>query len=110
GDVLIGLDDIDSARETLQDALDTARAINATQPLLRTLMWFGKLQSLAGNDTVAATLWSYVNLHDSCDMETRNDSERLLSEMSETVSAEVLANAIRDSEKQTLDSIIALSQ
>ncbi|MEL7433304.1 MAG: tetratricopeptide repeat protein, partial [Chloroflexota bacterium] len=110
GDVLIGLDDIDSARETLQDALDTARAINATQPLLRTLMWFGKLQSLAGNDTVAATLWSYVNLHDSCDIETRNDSERLLSEMSETVSAEVLANAIRDSEKQTLDSIIALSQ
>lgn len=108
GDVLIGLGDLAAARTTLHAALITAERINAMQPHLRTLMWFGKLATLEDRPTDAATLWSFINLHESCDIETRTDSENLLTDLSTSLSAEAIANAVNASKSHTLASIATL--
>jgi tetratricopeptide (TPR) repeat protein len=107
GDVLIAQGKFKAAHEKLAAALQEASEIKAIQALLRTIMWFSKLLELDGHLERAATLWSFVNLHPSCDSETLQDSETLLMALAENLSAESLGNAIENSKKLVLEDVVA---
>ncbi|MGJ3239132.1 MAG: protein kinase domain-containing protein [Anaerolineae bacterium] len=106
GDVLISMERYTIAWGILLLGLRTAHDLNARQPLLRTIMWIGKLIQLADHSHEAITLWSFVNLHESADIETRQDSEQLLMSVADRLSAEALANAIEASKTLTITDVV----
>lgn len=107
GDVLIAQGKLDIAHEKLIAALQEASEINAIQALLRTIMWLAKLIELDGQLERAAILWSFVNLHPSCDSETGQDSEALLMALTSSLSAESLGNVIEQSKTLVLNEVVA---
>ena len=106
GDVMIGMNDLDVAKAILNLALHQAHRQGALQPLLRSIVWLGKLIELDGEPVRAAKLWSFVNLHESCDVETGRDSENLLMELVDVLSAETLARAIEESKSLTVETVV----
>lgn len=106
GDVLIAMNDIEVATAILKLSLQEAYKATALQPLLRTIMWLGKLLHTDGDTIRAVTVWSFVNLHESCDEETKRDSETLLAEAVKELSAEACADAVATSETLSLDEVV----
>ena len=106
GDVMIHLGEIDTAVPHLQEALREAQPINAMQPLLRSMMWFGRIFEIQEDYERAVMLWSFVNLHKSSDGETRNDTEKLMKNVTPCLSSEAFANAVTASKAAELDALL----
>jgi hypothetical protein len=97
---------VNNATKYLKQALREAHEIQGMQPLLRSMMWFGEIFRQQGDLQRAVTVWSFINLHESVDGETRNDTELLLAEMIDTLSTEAFVIAIEASKKMQLDAIV----
>ena len=106
GDALLMLNRVPEAIEKLQAGITEANDIKAMQPLLRGIMWMSKVVELRGNPQQTVTYYSFVNLHPSADEETRRDSEQLLLDLSNKMSASELANAIEASKTFALDEVV----
>lgn len=105
-DVLIALGETDEAIKQLKEALCICRPIDAMQPLLRSMMWFGRIFELQGDYERAVMLWSFVNLHESVDSETRNDTEMMLATVTDKLSTEAFVIAINASKAAVLDAVL----
>jgi tetratricopeptide (TPR) repeat protein len=106
GDVLLHLGDIEAAIPKLKEALREAQPIDAMQPLLRSMMWFGRIFELQGDLDRAVMLWSFVNLHESVDSETRNDTELMLANVTNQLSTEAFVTAINASKATDLNAVL----
>jgi lipopolysaccharide biosynthesis regulator YciM len=106
GDVMIHLKDVDSAIPHLKDALREAKPINAMQPLLRAVMWFGRIFEIQKDYERAVMLWSFVNLHESSDEEIRNETEKMLENIIPCLSTEAFVNAVNASKTAELNALI----
>jgi tetratricopeptide (TPR) repeat protein len=105
-DVLVALGEIDEAIKHLKEALCVCRPIDAMQPLLRCMMWFGKIFELQGDYERAVMLWSFVNLHESVDSETRNDTESMLATVTDKLAPSAFVTAINASKAAVLDAVL----
>ncbi|MEO1290463.1 MAG: tetratricopeptide repeat protein, partial [Chloroflexota bacterium] len=106
GDILITQNELDVARGILDLALREAYDLQAMSPLLRTVMWIGRMIAMNGDIDRAITLWSYVNLHESADAFTKEDSEQLLQSAIGGLSAERVANAVAEAKTLEMDALV----
>jgi tetratricopeptide (TPR) repeat protein/tRNA A-37 threonylcarbamoyl transferase component Bud32 len=105
-DVLIELGNYQAALDRICDALQETRTNQAMQPMLRAIMWYGKLQAQWGDTLDAVRLCSFVNLHPSVDGETQQDSEQMLTHFSIQLSAEQLVSAVEASKTLELEALV----